>query len=204
MISCFHGSFRVTSPRGFRTLSGKEEFHGGLDLVGEGDQTVYAVCDATVDAVPFEENGFGRYVRTLLPDGRRLYYAHLLDGSQTVRAGDRVKAGDKLGVMGATGRVTGAHTHLELRPAGAGKESLDVAAFTGIPNAIGRYFYAPARIPPRFSDIEGRPCERAVEELCDFGIVRGVGDGTFLPDALLTREEAALLVRRTVRFITGK
>ena len=41
--------------------------------------------------------------------------------------------------MGSTGSSTGAHTHLELRTAGTDKQSLDISAFTGIPNAVGTY-----------------------------------------------------------------
>lgn len=139
MISCFKGKFKVTSPRGYRTLNGKREYHGGVDVVSLGDKTVYAVADGVVDATPYEQNGFGYYVRQLLPDGRRIYYAHLAKGSVCVKTGQKIKKGDKLGTMGATGRVTGAHTHLELRVKGTTKDSLDISEFTKIPNKVGTY-----------------------------------------------------------------
>lgn len=141
MISCFKGKFRVTSPRGYRNLGGTEAYHGGLDLVALEDKTVYAIADGTVDATPFEPNGFGYYVRQLLPDGRRIYYGHMAKDSIVVEPGQTIKKGDKLGTMGSTGFSTGAHTHIELRPKGTKKESLDIAAFTGIPNKIGTYEY---------------------------------------------------------------
>lgn len=140
MISCFKGKFRVTSPRGYRNLGGTE-YHGGLDLVALEDKTIYAIADGTVDATPYEANGFGYYVRQLLPDGRRIYYGHMAEGSICVKPGQTIKRGDKLGTMGSTGRSTGAHTHIELRPEGASYDSLDIAAFTGIPNKIGEYEY---------------------------------------------------------------
>ncbi len=140
MKSCFKGKFKVTSPRGNRTLNGTPEYHGGLDLVALGtDKNVYAIADGVVDAVPYESNGFGRYVRQLLPDGRRIYYAHLQKNSAVVTPGQAIKEGDKLGVMGSTGKSTGAHTHLELRVKGTSKTSLDISEFTGIPNAKGTY-----------------------------------------------------------------
>jgi murein DD-endopeptidase MepM/ murein hydrolase activator NlpD len=43
--------------------------------------------------------------------------------------------------MGSTGYSTGAHTHIELRPKGTSRDSLDIAAFTGIPNKVGTYEY---------------------------------------------------------------
>jgi murein DD-endopeptidase MepM/ murein hydrolase activator NlpD len=140
MISCFKGKFKVTSPRGLRVLNGIEEYHGGLDLVALGeDKNVYAIAEGVIDAVPYESLGFGRYVRQLLPDGRRIYYSHLKYDSAVVKAGQLVKVGNKLGVMGSTGKSTGAHTHLELRAKGTNKESLDISEFTGIPNERGTY-----------------------------------------------------------------
>lgn len=157
MTSCFKGKFRVTSPRGNRVLNGIEEYHGGLDLVAlDEDKSVYAIADGVIGAVPYESLGFGRYVRQLLPDGRRIYYAHLKYDSAVVKAGQTVKVGDKLGEMGSTGKSTGAHTHLELRDKGTSKVSLDISAFTGIPNERGIYEANPQ------SDIE------FVQERCGF------------------------------------
>ena len=64
-------------------------------------------------------------------------------GSIKVKAGQSIKKGDKLGIMGSTGKSTGAHTHLELREKGTSKTSLDIAEFTGIPNKVGTYQYVP-------------------------------------------------------------
>ena len=138
MISCFKGKFKVTSPRGYRNLGGTE-YHGGMDLVALDDKNVYAIADGKVDATPYEANGFGYYVRQLLPDGTRLYYGHMAKDSICVKAGQTIKQGDKLGVMGSTGRSTGAHTHIEHRIKGTSKTSLDISKFTGIPNKVGTY-----------------------------------------------------------------
>lgn len=139
MISPFKGDFKVSSPRGYRIFNGVKEYHPGLDLVAIGSNTtVYAIADGTIDATPYEANGFGYYVRQLLPNGRRLYYAHL-KSNVYVKAGQKIKVGDALGVMGSTGKSTGAHTHIELRVPGTTKESLDICEFTGIPNQTGIY-----------------------------------------------------------------
>lgn len=139
MISCFKGRFKVTSIRGNRVLGGKNQYHGGLDLVALDDTNIYAIADGVVDAVPYESAGFGYYVRQKLFDGRRIYYGHMKKGSVAVKAGQNIKKGDLLGVMGSTGASTGAHTHLEIRVPGTSKESLDISAFTGIPNVIGTF-----------------------------------------------------------------
>lgn len=140
MTSCFKGKFKVTSPRGYRTLNGVKEYHGGLDVVALGsDKDIYAIADGTVDATPYEKNGFGYYVRQLLPDGRRVYYGHMKKDSICVKSGQSIKKGQKIGVMGSTGNSTGEHCHIELRVKGTSKESLDISAFTGIPNKCGTY-----------------------------------------------------------------
>ena len=47
-ISPFKGKYKVTSPRGNRFIFGKNEYHGGIDIVGIDDTTVYAVADGTI------------------------------------------------------------------------------------------------------------------------------------------------------------
>lgn len=146
MICCFNGRFRVTSPRGWRTLNSVRDYHKGIDLVGEDSHIVYAICDGycTTRTQYNDEgkmDGFGHYVTQTIADGRRIFYAHL--ASFSIMDNQYVTAGTPIGIMGDTGNVTGAHTHLELRPAGTTGESLDISAFTGIPNAVGNYTGVP-------------------------------------------------------------
>lgn len=142
MVSPFIGNFKVTSPRGNRVLYGKDDYHKGMDLVGLDDINIYAIADGVVDATPYEANGFGYYVRQKLPNGKRIYYGHMAEKSVCVVPGQEIRVGDRLGIMGSTGQSTGAHTHIEIRPAGTGYESEDISAFTGIPNANGTYYYS--------------------------------------------------------------
>lgn len=115
MVSPFIGNFKVSSPRGNRVIFGREEFHRGLDLVAINDYTVHAIADGVIDATPYEANGFGYYIRQKIADGRIIYYGHLAAGTICVKAGQTVKMGDKLGIMGTTGSSTGLHTHIEIR-----------------------------------------------------------------------------------------
>lgn len=140
MLSCFKGKFKVTSPRGYRTIWGKREYHKGIDLVGVDDTTVYSISDGTVRTA-YQGNGAGYYVVVTMADGRRVFYMHLKAGSFKVKNGEKVKSGQALGIMGSTGASTGAHTHLELRPKGTTSDSLDIIEFTGIPNKVGTYTY---------------------------------------------------------------
>lgn len=134
---------RVTSAYGYRTdpITGAQgAWHGGLDLVGEGDKTIRAVVGGTViqsRRVLDQTNRtseWGNYVCVNGADGNVYYYCHL--DSRSVSAGDIVSAGDEIGVEGSTGRVTGRHCHFEVRDKN-GKQ-INAADVLGIPNEAGR------------------------------------------------------------------
>lgn len=60
---------------------------------------------------------YGTHVVIRTADGAHdVAYCHL--SGSIVRAGDRVRPGQTIGLSGATGHTAGAHLHLEARPAG--------------------------------------------------------------------------------------
>ena len=217
MVSCFKGAFRVTSVYGMRTLNGVTRFHQGLDLVGLDDIIVYAISAGTV-RTGFQANEAGNFVVVTMKDGRRVYYMHLK--SFLVPNGAFVAKGQAIGIMGNTGHSYGAHTHLELRPKGTSYESLDIAAFTGIPNKLGVYYYNPneeeesAMTQEKFDEmmedylrrLAEKPPEEWSKEERDFcekrGILRGDSDGKMRYRSYVTREEAAAIAYRIVKGLT--
>jgi hypothetical protein len=56
----------------------------------------------------------GNHVLLDLGEGRYAMYAHLAPHSVTVHVGDRVKTGDKLGLLGNSGNTTGPHLHFQI------------------------------------------------------------------------------------------
>ena len=135
------GTVRVTSPYGRRFIFGYWEMHRGIDLVGDAkDKTVRAVADGTIARSMIvtdpsnRTSQWGNYVRLDLSDGRMIYYCHL--ASRLVKAGQKVKAGDPIGIEGSTGKVTGAHLHFEVRKNGV---SVNPTGILGIPNQVGSY-----------------------------------------------------------------
>jgi hypothetical protein len=56
----------------------------------------------------------GNHVTLDLGGGRYAIYAHLAPHSVTVHVGDRVLAGDKLGLLGNSGNTTGPHLHFQI------------------------------------------------------------------------------------------
>jgi len=82
--------------------------HGGIDLAQpEGTPIVAAADGLVVDTGGYFFNGNSVFIEHGL--GLQSFYAHMQDIS--VEQGQRVAAGDVIGTVGATGRVTGAHLH---------------------------------------------------------------------------------------------
>lgn len=94
--------------------------HWGIDIVkADGNtrgQPFYAAQGGEVIIAKNDGNwnsGFGNYCVVDHGDGTMTLYAHS-DGL-VVSKGQTVKKGEKLGVIGATGNVTGPHLHFEVR-----------------------------------------------------------------------------------------
>ncbi|WP_419915419.1 M23 family metallopeptidase [Candidatus Poriferisodalis sp.] len=102
--------------------------HTGVDLVDRERRwrvPVFASGMGTVMAT----GSFAEYGRSVIIDhGWRVatVYTHL--SIISVREGDRVEAGDRIGRLGSTGAVTGPHLHFELRLGGAAVDPLDYVA----------------------------------------------------------------------------
>lgn len=137
MLLPYKGEVRVSSPFGWRTLNSKRVYHKGIDLVGT-DKTVRAVVGGVVGQSIIitdptnRTSEWGNYVRIDGEDGRLYYYCHL--AKRLVSRGDKVSAGDALGIEGSTGKSTGSHLHLEVRDNG---KSIDPTATLGIKNTVG-------------------------------------------------------------------
>ncbi|RYD73687.1 MAG: M23 family metallopeptidase [Sphingobacteriales bacterium] len=84
--------------------------HEGIDIFGTFRSPVIATNNGTVTRV--NENNLGGKVIWFRPEGKdyTLYYAHL--DEQIAREGQKVLAGDTLGLMGNTGNAKTTPTHL--------------------------------------------------------------------------------------------
>jgi murein DD-endopeptidase MepM/ murein hydrolase activator NlpD len=106
--------------------------HYGVDYRSDGDE-VLAVKDGIVVAVRSDLHaikqtssrtglrvqGFGTYVVVAHSDGSQSLYAHLVPSSvSSIKSGQRIKAGEKVGVSDSSGAVTGPHLHFQFSPSG--------------------------------------------------------------------------------------
>lgn len=141
------GKVELTSKFGWRTLNGAANNHKGIDFVGRTTKTVVAPCDGVVGQSAIFDKAtdktgtweWGNYVRIDTPDGLKLYFCHLSE--RKVKAGERVKAGDVIGIEGNTGYSFGSHLHFEMRKNGV---SVNPCTYLGIPNAWGIHEVKPA------------------------------------------------------------
>jgi murein DD-endopeptidase MepM/ murein hydrolase activator NlpD len=87
------------------------EFHKGLDLAAGYGQPIHAAADGLVEYASWE-GGFGIKVDLNHENGYHTWYAHL--SRVAVAPGERVRKGDVIGYVGATGDATGPHLHYQV------------------------------------------------------------------------------------------
>ncbi len=105
----------ITSGYGYRKNpfnAKKIEFHSGLDIAGMPGSPIIATADGRVEYVGYN-GGYGNTVRIRHKYGFCTIYAHL--SRAKVHAGQLIKRGDTIGLLGSSGRSTGAHLHYEVR-----------------------------------------------------------------------------------------
>ena len=103
---------QITSPFGYRTIFGSTSFHRGLDIANAAGTEILASAGGTVTWAGPK----GTYGNLLILDhgnGFSTYYAHC--SQLLVTVGDTVDQGEKMALMGSTGRSTGPHLHFEVR-----------------------------------------------------------------------------------------
>jgi hypothetical protein len=101
----------------FGELSPVRDFkpHSGIDLAMPEGTTLRSVADGVVDRV-YEGTGLiGKGLSVKFPDGTRAIYGHMNEVKAHV--GDRLNAGDIVGLSGNTGNSTGPHLHFGLKDA---------------------------------------------------------------------------------------
>ena len=90
-------------------------YHEGLDLIVTRGTPVLATADGTV-VTAASSRTTGNTVRIRHDGGYETVYAHL--ESMSVRAGQRVRTGQKVGAVGMSGQAVAPHLHYEVRKDG--------------------------------------------------------------------------------------
>lgn len=95
-------------------------YHTGVDFPVGAGTPVFAVGDGQVCDTGYN-SAYGNFVEIYHGNNVYSFYAHA--SSVGIRNGQEVKKGQQIMLSGATGNVTGAHLHFEIRTPGSGYSS---------------------------------------------------------------------------------
>jgi murein DD-endopeptidase MepM/ murein hydrolase activator NlpD len=104
----------ITSTYGTRQdpISGENAFHGGIDISCNSRTAIRATADGMVSYSGWMDGGNGNAVILEHGFGFSTVYAH--NTANAVKANQKVKRGDIIAYVGATGKATGPHVHYEV------------------------------------------------------------------------------------------
>ena len=124
----------ITSQFGHRVdpITGEVSSHTGTDIACAEGTPILAAADGIVTVANGLDSwggSYGYYIQIDHGGGLETLYAHCL--SICVTTGQQVQAGEVIGYVGHTGRVTGNHLHLEVW---VGRRRKDAMSFFGVYN----------------------------------------------------------------------
>jgi len=96
-------------------LNGKYTFHSGVDISADAGDDIAAFAEGIVEFVG-EDDTYGLYVQLDHGEEIKSFYAHCQQ--VFVKKGERVAMGERIALVGSSGRATGPHLHLELKCCG--------------------------------------------------------------------------------------
>jgi murein DD-endopeptidase MepM/ murein hydrolase activator NlpD len=99
--------------------------HTGVDFAAPKGTRVLAVADGHVVSAG-ARGGYGNAIEIRHGGGVVTLYAHLSGFATGIRAGTRVRQGEAIGYVGATGWATGPHLHYEFKLAGIHQDPMRV------------------------------------------------------------------------------
>jgi hypothetical protein len=150
------GVFWPTPGRSVGTPFGKKGpmwssgYHTGTDFPAPVGTPIHAVMDGRVSSTAWSSWG-GNLTRIITKGLGEWFYAH--QSRQDVKTGDNVKGNQIIGLVGATGNVTGPHLHLELRVGGTPVDPM--RTLTGGMTGVGEPTEDPGKGQSRLEKILG-------------------------------------------------
>lgn len=122
-------------------ILGVKRPHWGIDYVAPRGTKIFAAGDGTVEYAKWV-NGYGKTVKIRHNGVYNTYYAHLQGYAAGMAAGRRVKQGETIGFLGASGLATG--PHLDYRVESNGRYinpgSLKTESKQGVPGEEWKVF----------------------------------------------------------------
>lgn len=109
---------RVASGFGYRVdpIYKTRKMHKGIDFTAPKGTKIYATGDAVVKKVEHARWGYGTHIVLDHGYGYSTLYGHM--SRTNVKVGQKVTRGQLIGLVGSTGKSTGAHLHYEVHKNG--------------------------------------------------------------------------------------
>lgn len=103
----------VSSNYGYRIspITNKYSFHKGLDIAAKKNSEIYASYDGVVEKADYHFMN-GNYIVLRHSDSLKTTYNHC--NKLLVKTGDKVRKGECIALVGASGYATGNHLHYEI------------------------------------------------------------------------------------------
>ncbi len=130
-LSSYYGNRR-------HPVLGYNRMHKGVDFSAPTGTPIMAAGDGVVERASWY-GSFGNYVRIRHNGTYKTIYAHMSKYGRGIKKGVRVKQGQIIGYVGATGRVTGRHLHYEVYMNGKQVNPLTLKIPSGIKLADEAY-----------------------------------------------------------------
>jgi murein DD-endopeptidase MepM/ murein hydrolase activator NlpD len=112
----------VSAPHSDRFGPRGNRFHTGLDYRASTGTPVSSAAAGRVTHAGWSTGGWGYLVGVAHAGGTETFYAHL--SRVSVRVGQRVAVGQRVGTVGSSGHSTGPHLHFEVHVRGAAVDPL--------------------------------------------------------------------------------
>ncbi|HEY9103572.1 M23 family metallopeptidase [Chitinimonas sp.] len=124
-----------SSPYGWRIdpFTGHQTFHEGIDFVGDVGTPIYAAAGGKVLKSEWHTE-YGNMLEIDHGNGIISRYAHT--SQLLVKEGEQVKVGQKVALLGSTGRSTGPHLHFEIRYKGVPQNPLYFLQLAAKPTTV--------------------------------------------------------------------
>lgn len=109
--------------------------HKGIDLGGKRGTPIYAIENGVIDRTKLQSNGSLQIVMRGR-SGAKFYYGHM--DKVLIKGGQRVEAGDVIGLMGDTGSPGAVHLHFEYWRSGGESDAVDPAELIASVCKVGK------------------------------------------------------------------
>ena len=119
---------RVSSSFGGRRhpIKGEWRHHNGTDFAAPRGTPVMASSDGVVKTIG-QQRGYGNVIYLSHRGGYTTVYGHLNSFAKDLKQGQRVRQGEVIGYVGATGWATGPHLHYEVRHNNVAHDPMKIA-----------------------------------------------------------------------------